>query len=89
MPHHILGYCHKKKNEKKNDMASFHEYFFTNDTSVSAKKEMKKIVVPTKKELATAIADYTALLSAMFCKERGYFTVVLSGGDLISWLRYV
>ncbi|CAH2044327.1 unnamed protein product [Thlaspi arvense] len=46
----------------------------------------KKMVFPTKKELAEAMATYTATLSAKFCKERGCFTVVLSGGDLISWL---
>ncbi|VVB17332.1 unnamed protein product [Arabis nemorensis] len=46
----------------------------------------KKIVFLTKKELAEAMADYTATLSTKFCKERDYFTVVLSGGDLISWL---
>lgn len=57
--------------------------------SVLAKKERKKIVFPTKKELAEAMAEYTATLSVKFCQERGYFTVVLSGGDLISWLRYV
>jgi len=55
--------------------------------SVLEKTKSKKIVFPTKKELSEAMATYTANLSAKFCKERGYFTVVLSGGDLISWLR--
>ncbi|CAH8342448.1 unnamed protein product [Eruca vesicaria subsp. sativa] len=26
-------------------------------------------------------------LSKKFCEERGYFTVVLSGGDLVFWLK--
>ncbi|KAL1218163.1 putative 6-phosphogluconolactonase 4 [Cardamine amara subsp. amara] len=55
-------------------------------SSILAKTERKKIVFPTKKELSEAMAEYTAKLSAKFCKKRGYFTVVLSGGDLISWL---
>ena len=48
----------------------------------------KKIVFKTKHELAVELAKYTANLSSKFCKERGIFTVVLSGGDLISWLWY-
>ncbi|XP_010421270.1 PREDICTED: probable 6-phosphogluconolactonase 4 [Camelina sativa] len=54
--------------------------------SVLGEKERKKIVFPSKNELSEAMAKYTANLSAKFCKERGYFTLVLSGGDLISWL---
>ncbi|KAG2311544.1 hypothetical protein Bca4012_026025 [Brassica carinata] len=47
---------------------------------------LKKIICKTKDELAVELAKYTANLSSKFCKERGIFTVVLSGGDLISWL---
>uniref|UniRef100_A0A1J3EZZ4 Probable 6-phosphogluconolactonase n=1 Tax=Noccaea caerulescens TaxID=107243 RepID=A0A1J3EZZ4_NOCCA len=46
----------------------------------------KMIVFPSKKELSEAMAEYTAKLSAKFCKQKGLFTVVLSGGDLIDWL---
>lgn len=46
----------------------------------------KMIVFPSKNELSEAMAEYTANLSAKFCKEKGLFTVVLSGGDLIDWL---
>lgn len=40
----------------------------------------------TKDELSVAMAKYTAHLSEKFCKEKGIFTVVLSGGGLIDWL---
>ncbi|KAG2239428.1 hypothetical protein Bca52824_091772 [Brassica carinata] len=43
-------------------------------------------VFQTKDELSVAMAKYTAHLSAKFCKEKGLFTVVLSGGGLIDWL---
>lgn len=49
---------------------------------------VKKIIFKTKDELAVELAKYTANLSSKFCKERGIFTVVLSGGDLISWLWF-
>ncbi|EOA21419.1 hypothetical protein CARUB_v10001791mg [Capsella rubella] len=48
--------------------------------------QRKMIVFPTKNELSEAMAEYTAKLSAKFIKEKGLFTVVLSGGDLIDWL---
>ncbi|KFK27720.1 hypothetical protein AALP_AA8G420800 [Arabis alpina] len=48
--------------------------------------QRKMIVFPSKNELSEAMAEYTANLSAKFCKEKGLFTVVLSGGDLIDWL---
>ncbi|KFK27725.1 hypothetical protein AALP_AA8G421400 [Arabis alpina] len=48
--------------------------------------ERKKIVFPSKNELSDAMAEYIANLSAKFCTEKGLFTVVLSGCDLISWL---
>lgn len=72
----VKEYCHRKKKEKHNHLPSLN----------LVKNERKMIVLPTKKELAVAIATQTAVFSAKFCKERGYFTVVLSGGDLISWL---
>ena len=48
--------------------------------------QRKREVFPSKDELSVALAKYTANLSAKFCKEKGYFTVVLSGGGLIDWL---
>ncbi|ESQ44739.1 hypothetical protein EUTSA_v10003261mg [Eutrema salsugineum] len=44
-------------------------------------------VFDTEELFINAIAERTAALSAHYCHQRGYFTVVLSGGDLISWLR--
>ncbi|KAH0978724.1 hypothetical protein GBA52_005901 [Prunus armeniaca] len=41
----------------------------------------------TEEEVAVRLAKYTADLSAKFVKERGAFTVVLSGGSLIDALR--
>ncbi|KAG2239431.1 hypothetical protein Bca52824_091775 [Brassica carinata] len=49
-------------------------------------RQRKWHVFQTKDELSVAIAKYTAHLSAKFCKEKGLFTVVLSGGGLIDWL---
>lgn len=51
-----------------------------------ATTQRKMIVFPSKNELSEAMAEYTANLSDKFCKEKGLFTVVLSGGDLIDWL---
>lgn len=39
-------------------------------------------------ELSTDLADYIAELSEISIKERGVFAVALSGGSLISLLRY-
>lgn len=50
---------------------------------------VKRRVFQTKKQMEVELAKYTADLSSKFCKERGIFTVVLSGGDLISWLGSV
>jgi len=47
---------------------------------------VKRRVFKTNNEMAVELAKYTADLSSKFCKERGVFTVVLSGGDLIAWL---
>lgn len=48
----------------------------------------KKVeVFDSKDELAVHLAKYTADLSDKSTKERGAFTVVLSGGSLIDYLR--
>lgn len=40
-----------------------------------------------KDDLAVALAKYVADLSDKFTKEKGIFTVVLSGGSLIKYMR--
>ncbi|KAH7538295.1 probable 6-phosphogluconolactonase 4, chloroplastic [Ziziphus jujuba] len=52
--------------------------------SMAAHKKVE--VFDTKDDLAVSLAKYTADLSEKFTKERGSFTVVLSGGSLISYL---
>ncbi|KAE8077639.1 hypothetical protein FH972_016186 [Carpinus fangiana] len=50
--------------------------------------DKKKVeVFDTEEDLAVSLAKYTADLSEKFSKERGAFTVVLSGGSLIKSLR--
>lgn len=44
-------------------------------------------IFDSEDELAVSLAKYTADLSEKFVKERGSFTVVLSGGSLIKSLR--
>lgn len=46
-------------------------------------------VFDSEEDLAVSLAKYTADLSAKFGKEKGSFTVVLSGGSLIDSLRWV
>ncbi|XP_010541501.1 PREDICTED: probable 6-phosphogluconolactonase 5, chloroplastic [Tarenaya hassleriana] len=55
-------------------------------TSMAADKRRVE-VFDGEEDLAVALAKYTADLSDKFCKERGAFTVVLSGGSLIKSLR--
>lgn len=59
--------------------------------SQTGKEENKKRVeiFDTEENLAIDLAKYTADLADKFCKERGAFTVVVSGGSLIKSLRYV
>ena len=44
-------------------------------------------VFDLEEDLAVSLAKYTADLSDKFVKERGAFTVVLSGGSLVKSLR--
>ncbi|KAJ0046068.1 hypothetical protein Pint_05149 [Pistacia integerrima] len=55
------------------------------ETSTDNKKKVQ--VFDSEEDLAVSLAKYTADLSEKFCKERGSFTVVLSGGSLIKSLR--
>ena len=47
----------------------------------------KAQVFDSEEDLAVSLAKYTADLSDKFVKERGAFTVVLSGGSLFQSLR--
>ncbi|KAK9665182.1 hypothetical protein RND81_14G095800 [Saponaria officinalis] len=49
-------------------------------------QKFKVSVFNTKEEVAVALAEYTANLSDKFIKQKGIFTVVLSGGYLIDFL---
>ncbi|XP_054796280.1 probable 6-phosphogluconolactonase 4, chloroplastic [Prosopis cineraria] len=53
----------------------------------TAKSENKKVEVFEKDGLAVSLANYIADLSNKFTKEKGSFTVVLSGGTLIDNIR--
>ncbi|CAK7324236.1 unnamed protein product [Dovyalis caffra] len=57
--------------------------------SLSMATANKKVVevFDTEEELSVSLAKYTAGLSDKFAKERGSFTVVLSGGSLVKSLR--
>jgi 6-phosphogluconolactonase len=56
--------------------------------AVGEEKKKKKVeVFDTEEDLSVSLAKYTADLSDKFTKERGAFTVVLSGGSLIKSLR--
>ncbi|XP_034911578.1 6-phosphogluconolactonase 3, chloroplastic [Populus alba] len=56
-------------------------------TTVDQKNKKVVEVFDTEEELAVSLAKYTADLSDKFAKERGSFTVVVSGGSLIKSLR--
>ncbi|KAL1218164.1 6-phosphogluconolactonase 3 [Cardamine amara subsp. amara] len=52
------------------------------------KEEKKRVeIYDLEENLAVDLAKFTANLSDKFCKERGAFTVVVSGGSLIKSLR--
>lgn len=59
-------------------------------TTALGKEEKKRVeIYDLEENLAVDLAKFTAHLSDKFCKERGAFTVVVSGGSLIKSLRYV
>lgn len=45
-------------------------------------------VFDNEEELSTALADYVAQLSEKSVRERGVFSIVLSGGNLTRLLRW-
>ncbi|KAJ1379316.1 NagB/RpiA transferase-like [Sesbania bispinosa] len=55
--------------------------------SIKWEKGYKNVEVFSKEHLAVSLAYDVAQLSNKFTKERGAFTVVLSGGSLIKYLR--
>lgn len=55
--------------------------------SADAKNNSELRVFPSLDDLATDLAEYVALLSEMSVKERGYFTIALTGGSLIYLMR--
>lgn len=55
--------------------------------AMASRSETEIFVSASEEELAISLAEYTANLSEKFVKERGAFSVVLSGGSLIKALR--
>ncbi|KAL6132241.1 hypothetical protein ACLB2K_070612 [Fragaria x ananassa] len=57
-------------------------------STAGMESQKKKVeVFDSEEQLAVELAKYTADLSEKFAKERGAFTVVLSGGSLINSMR--
>lgn len=46
-------------------------------------------IFDSEEELSTALADYVAQLSEKSVRERGAFSIVLSGGNLTRLLRFL
>lgn len=57
-------------------------------TSCEAKKKGELRIFESSVELATDLAEYVAQLSEISVKERGCFTIALSGGSLINLLGW-
>ncbi|KAG6517874.1 probable 6-phosphogluconolactonase 4, chloroplastic [Zingiber officinale] len=57
------------------------------DETLAAKEKMGLLVFDTEEELSVSLAKYAVELSEKFIRERGAFTVVLSGGSLIKFLK--
>ncbi|KAL3846101.1 hypothetical protein ACJIZ3_003504 [Penstemon smallii] len=56
-------------------------------TSTPAKSKPKVLKFDSEEDVAVDVAKYTADLSEKYIKEKGSFSVVLSGGTLIDTLR--
>ncbi|KAL0403261.1 UNVERIFIED_CONTAM: 6-phosphogluconolactonase 3, chloroplastic [Sesamum radiatum] len=54
---------------------------------VTPKSKGKVKVFDTEEDLAVSLAEYAADLANKISKERGSFTVVISGGSLVKSLR--
>ncbi|XP_078442808.1 uncharacterized protein LOC144712422 isoform X1 [Wolffia australiana] len=55
--------------------------------AVSAEGKPELLIFETEEELSDSLAEYAAELSKKFARERGAFSVVVSGGSLIKSLR--
>lgn len=55
--------------------------------STPAKGKTKVLKFDSEEDVAVALAKYTADLSEKYIKEKGSFSLVLSGGTLIDTLR--
>ncbi|CAL9165064.1 unnamed protein product [Musa hybrid cultivar] len=56
-------------------------------TATAANGKQDLLVFDSDEELSVSLAKYTAELSEKFVRERGVFTVVISGGSLVKSLR--
>lgn len=56
--------------------------------SGDAKNNSELRIFASLDDLATDLAEYVAQLSEMSVKERGFFTIALTGGSLIYLMRY-
>lgn len=61
---------------------------FRTKASMAQVGEAKVQVFDSEEGLAVALAEYVSQLSDQYAKERGAFTVALSGGSLIKSLRF-
>ncbi|KAA8533556.1 hypothetical protein F0562_031010 [Nyssa sinensis] len=89
LPNPLVCSCRPKRasvigvNSKKFDFKATSSMAET----ATEKGKGKSQVFDSEEDLAVSLAKYTADLSDKFAKERGAFTVVLSGGSLIKSLR--
>lgn len=54
--------------------------------SYEPKKNSEIRIFENLDEIATDLAEYISQVSEISVKERGYFTIALSGGPLVSFL---
>lgn len=67
----------------------FHSIVVRSMALYGAKKDGRELkIYENTDELSTDLADYIAELSEASVKERGVFAIALSGGSLISLMRY-
>ncbi|XP_074583215.1 putative 6-phosphogluconolactonase 4, chloroplastic [Curcuma longa] len=57
------------------------------EKALASKGKQGLLVFDTEEELSVSLAKYAAELSEKFIRERGAFTVVISGGSLVKSLR--
>ncbi|KAJ0248631.1 6-phosphogluconolactonase 3 [Hirschfeldia incana] len=74
--------------ERRRKVTEVRKMATTSSQTGKEEKNKKRVEIYDNEEnLAIDLAKYTADLSDKFCKERGAFTVVVSGGSLIKSLR--